>query len=61
MRPPRASPSRPPSRRRPTNGLATRRGLEAVHAWEREHGALTDEELAAADAALDRAGVGVRR
>ena len=38
--------------------LATRRGLRAVRAWEREHGALTAEELAAADRELDRAGVG---
>ena len=37
--------------------LATRRGLRAVRAWEREHGALTAEELAAADRELDRAGV----
>lgn len=40
--------------------LATRRGLRAVRAWERENGALTSEELAAADAELDRAGVGRR-
>jgi hypothetical protein len=40
--------------------LATRRGLKAVKAWEREHGALTQAELAAADAELDRAGVGRR-
>ena len=32
--------------------LATRRGLRAVQAWEREHGALTAEELAAADREL---------
>lgn len=38
--------------------LATRRGLRAVRAWEREHGGLTAEELAAADRELDRAGVG---
>lgn len=38
--------------------LATRRGLRAVRAWEREHGVLTAEELAAADRELDRAGVG---
>lgn len=37
--------------------LATRRGLRAVRAWEREHGALSAEELAAADAALDNAGL----
>ena len=40
--------------------LATRRGLRAVRAWEREHGALTAEELAAADRELDRARVGRR-
>jgi hypothetical protein len=38
--------------------LATRRGLRAVRAWERDHGVLTAEELAAADHELDRAGVG---
>lgn len=38
--------------------LATRRGLRAIRAWEREHGALTAEELAAADRELDRVGVG---
>jgi hypothetical protein len=37
--------------------LATRRGLRAVRAWEREHGTLTAEELASADRQLDRAGV----
>ena len=40
--------------------LATRRGLRAVRAWEREHGALTAAELEAADRELDRAGVGRR-
>ena len=40
--------------------LATRRGLRAVRAWERENGALTADELAAADAELDRAGVARR-
>jgi hypothetical protein len=40
--------------------LSTRKGLKAVRAWEREHGALTADELAEADAALDRAGVGLR-
>jgi Ribbon-helix-helix protein, copG family len=40
--------------------LATRRGLRAVRAWERENGALTLDELADADAVLDRAG-GARR
>jgi hypothetical protein len=38
--------------------LATRRGLRAIRAWEREHAALTAEELAAADRELDRVGVG---
>ena len=38
--------------------LATRRGLRAVRAWEREHGALSAEELAVADRKLDRVGVG---
>lgn len=38
--------------------LATRRGLRAIRAWEREHGALTAGELAAADRELDRVGVG---
>jgi len=32
-------------------------GLAAVGEWEREHGSFTPEELAAADAALDRMGV----
>ena len=40
--------------------LSTRRGLRAVRAWEREHGALTAKELAAADRTLDRVGVGRR-
>ena len=40
--------------------LATRRGLRAARAWERQHGALTAEELAAADDELERAGVGRR-
>lgn len=40
--------------------LATRRGLRAVRAWERVHGALTADELATADRELDRAGVGRR-
>jgi len=38
--------------------LATRRGLRAVRAWEREHGTLTADELAEADRTLDRASVG---
>ena len=37
--------------------LATLPGLRAVRNWEREDGALTAGELAAADSALDRAGV----
>ncbi|MEQ1700051.1 MAG: hypothetical protein ABMA25_08075 [Ilumatobacteraceae bacterium] len=41
--------------------LATRRGIAAVRAWERDHGELTQEELAAADDALDRAGLGRNR
>ena len=40
--------------------LVTRRGLRSVRVWEREHGALTAAELADADRALDRAGVGRR-
>jgi Ribbon-helix-helix protein, copG family len=40
--------------------LATRRGLRAVRAWERENGELTADELSAADAELDRAGVARR-
>jgi hypothetical protein len=35
--------------------LAIEDGLRAVREWERRHGALTREELAAADAILDRA------
>ena len=38
--------------------LSTRRGLKAVRAWERHHGALTASELAEADRILDSAGVG---
>jgi hypothetical protein len=34
--------------------LAIQRGLSAVEAWERKHGALSEQELAAADATLDR-------
>jgi len=40
--------------------LAVRRGLRSVRSWERQHGALTAEELAAADRELDRVGVGLR-
>lgn len=35
------------------NALAIEDGLAAVAEWESEHGALTEEELRAADAALD--------
>lgn len=35
------------------NALAIEDGLAAVAEWEAEHGALTAEELAAADAVLD--------
>jgi hypothetical protein len=35
--------------------LVVRRGLREVTAWEREHGAFSEEELAAADAVLDAA------
>jgi hypothetical protein len=34
--------------------LAIERGRRAVVAWERDHGALTDEELRDADAVLDK-------
>lgn len=34
--------------------LTIERGIEAVRAWEQDHGPLTDEELAAADDVLDR-------
>ena len=40
--------------------LTTRDGLRSVRAWERDHGVLTVDELAAADALLDAAGVGRR-
>jgi hypothetical protein len=40
--------------------LAARRGLRAVRAWERQHGALSADELAEADRALDAAGIGRR-
>jgi hypothetical protein len=40
--------------------LASRRGLRAVRAWERQHGSLTAEELEAADLELDRLGVARR-
>lgn len=35
--------------------LALRRGLRAMDEWQAEHGAFTDEEMASADEALDRA------
>ena len=41
--------------------LTVRRGLRAVGEWEVENGALTDAELAEADALLDPADQGVRR
>jgi hypothetical protein len=34
--------------------LVVERGLEAVRAWERDHGLLTDAELSDADKVLDR-------
>lgn len=37
------------------NALAIEDGLRAVAEWEAEHGALTPEELRAADAILDEA------
>lgn len=43
------------------NELATERGLDAVRAWEADHGALTDDELAAADTLLDRVVDAARR
>lgn len=36
------------------NTLAVEAGLGAVREWEADHGALTAEELAAADSLLDR-------
>lgn len=38
------------------NALSIEDGLAAVAEWESRHGALTDSELAAADAILDTAG-----
>ena len=38
--------------------LAIDRGLAAVAEWEADHGPLSSEDLAAADAVLDTAGVG---
>ena len=43
------------------NKLATERGLDAVRAWEADHGALTGDELAAADTLLDRVADATRR
>jgi predicted transcriptional regulator len=43
-----------------THALAVEDGLAAVVEWEAEHGSFTDEELAVADAVLDRA-TGSRR
>lgn len=37
-----------------SNALAIDDGLAAVAGWEADHGALTADELAAADAVLDR-------
>ncbi len=34
--------------------LVVERGLEAIRAWERDNGSLTDAELADADEVLDR-------
>lgn len=36
------------------NALAVEDGLAAVAEWEAEHGALTEQELAAADATLEK-------
>jgi hypothetical protein len=41
--------------------LAIEKGLAAVAEWEAEHGPLRAEDLAAADAVLDAAGVGHRK
>ena len=40
------------------NALAIEDGLAAVAEWEAEHGKLTPEDLARADAVLDALGVG---
>jgi hypothetical protein len=40
------------------NALAVEDGLVGVAEWEAEQGALSDEDLASASAALDAAGVG---
>jgi hypothetical protein len=44
-----------------SNLLAIEHGLAAVAAWEAEHGPLTAEELAAADAVLGRSSARGRR
>lgn len=41
--------------------LAIEDGLRAVAEWEARHGPITEEELAAADAVLDRGGRSRRR
>lgn len=41
--------------------LAIEDGLAAVAEWEAEHGALTEDEMAAADAILDRSGMTARQ
>jgi len=43
------------------NYLRIQDGLAGVAEWEAEHGPLTEEELAEADAILDAHGVGIRR
>lgn len=43
------------------NHLAIEAGLDAVREWEAEHGALTAEELAAADSLLERVSASARR
>lgn len=40
--------------------LKVEQGLAAIAAWETEHGAFTSEEIATADAELDRIGCGRR-
>ncbi len=41
--------------------LLVEAGLDAVRAWEADHGVLTDDELAWADTVLDAGGVQSRR
>ena len=43
------------------NELAIEEGLEAVRAWEADHGDLSDEELAQADGVLDRILAGAQK